>query len=150
MAAEQSPVMDQFGVRRLRGHNGYPWRSKKDQLFLRVAFRQGCDEVESSRVSCDLKRLVATNLQRPFRASKTYGERDPGLRLRLHPGLTSGRRFAANPGWHPIRSRGQRRANIRDPLPKVPKVPNVSEGCETSRLQEKLPLRRLGFAKARS
>ena len=28
----------------------------------------------------------------------------------LHPGLTSGRRFAANPGWRAMRRRGSRRA----------------------------------------
>ena len=91
---------------------------------------QGYDEVESSRVSSDLQRLAVTNLQRPFQGFKNIRGTGPwvaaspspranvrvaasrltqaGIRrgLAANAGLTSGRRFAANPGRHPTWSRG--------------------------------------------
>ena len=67
---------------------------------------QGYDEVESSRVSSDLQRLAATNLQRPFQGFKNIWGTGPWVAASPSPRANIRRRFAANPGWHPMRFRG--------------------------------------------
>ena len=45
-------------------------------------------------------------VQRPFQGWNGVGGRDPGFRLRRHPGLTSGRRVAARPRSPALAGRG--------------------------------------------
>ena len=50
--------------------------------------------------------IASGPFQRAFQGWKGVGGRDPGFRLRRHPGLTSGRRCTARPRSHALAGRG--------------------------------------------